>query len=99
MTLRRPPRPYRALVGHTPEDRDRIALALLQRARLADSGVCAVWFGGGRAIAITRTPYGDREAITWREADRLAFPEKYIERKPAKSASAPGKISSAVQKL
>jgi hypothetical protein len=73
-------------VGRSPLDRDRIALALLQRARAGDPQVCAVWYGGGLGIQIKRmsvdlypTP------ITWREAHRLAFPEEYsqtVQRKP-----------------
>lgn len=98
MTLRRKPREYRALVGHTPADRDRIALALLERAKRAD-GLVAVWYGGGHAISVRRAPLGEIMSITWREADRLACPEKYIERKPPTKAAGRGKISSAVEKL
>lgn len=100
MTIRRRPAPRKANVGQTPAERDSIALALLQRARdPLSSGVYAVWYGGGHGIAIARTPAGEREAITWRQADRLAFPEKYIEKKPPTTATAAGKISTQVEKL
>lgn len=72
-----------------PADRDAIALALLKRAKQPGSGVVAVWYHGGASIAIKRTQADiDPIAITWREADRVAFPEKYLERKPAGRAGA-----------
>lgn len=102
MTLRKRAEPRYPAAGRTPADRDLIALALLQRARQPNGGLVAVWYGGGHSIAIKRTAADlYPEGITWREADRLAFPEKYvekIERKPAGRAGGRG-ISSGVQKL
>lgn len=73
--------------GLTPADRDRIALALLKRAREGSENVAAVWYGGGMGIRIKRRATDlDPEAISWREAHRLAFPEDYatkeVPRKP-----------------
>jgi hypothetical protein len=72
--LRKPP------AGRTPIDRDRIALKLLERARAGDSGVLAVWYGGGASISIKRNVLDEHPvSISWREAHRLAFPEEYVE--------------------
>lgn len=102
MTIRKRPEPRQPPAGRTPADRDLIALALLRRAREPKSGVVAVWYGGGAAIQIKRTIADlDPIPITWREADRLAFPEKYVEKIERKPAGRAGdrRISTGVQKL
>lgn len=77
--LRKKPKPIKpGMVGRTSEERDKIALKLLERARAGTPGLLAVWYGGGMAIAIKRDKLDEHPvAITWREAHRLAFPEQY----------------------
>lgn len=76
MLRKRPP----GQPGRTPEDRDKIALKLLERARAGTPGIVAVWYSGGLAISIKRDALDEHPvAISWRDAHKLAYPEAYVE--------------------